>query len=113
MRLVSNNDRILTGIEFYRMCSNRLLNRSGNHCSRWSLDPPDKQQQIIVSPKQLLKGLWDNGKVPGTDEIPAELLKAGLAPVPGHISNLIESSLVSNSVPQEFKNAKIETLGKN
>ena len=73
-----------------------------------NLDNPPDIEEIT----EIIKSLRP-GKAAGEDEIPAELLKAGLASLADHISNLIGTCWASKSVPQDFKNAKITTLYKN
>ena len=51
-----------------------------------------------------------SGKAAGEDEIPAELLRAGIVRLAESILRFISAYCSSKSVPQDFKNAKITTL---
>ena len=73
-----------------------------------SLDEHPDSDEII----QIIQSLR-SGKAAGEDEIPAELLKAGIEPLAESILHLISACWSSKSVPQDFKNAKITTLYKN
>ena len=70
-----------------------------------SLDEHPDSDEII----QIIQSLR-SGKAAGEDEIPAELLKAGIEPLAESILHLISACWSSKSVPQDFKNAKITTL---
>ena len=73
-----------------------------------SLDEHPDSYNII----QIIQSLC-SGKAAGEDEIPAELLKAGIEPLARSILHLISACWSSKSVPLDFENAKITTLYKN
>jgi hypothetical protein len=71
----------------------------------------DEEPEIdeVISTVQSLR----NGKAAGADEIPGELLKAGIIPLATHLHSLIIKCWKSKKIPQDFKDAKITTLYKN
>ena len=56
--------------------------------------------------------LLSSGKAPGSDEIPAEILKAGGTPVAKKMTKLFHVMWRKETIPQEFKDASIIHLFK-
>lgn len=99
--------------------NSELYGTEGNTCHQTLLNLPQSQihnhlddEPDIAEVLSIIESM-SKGKAPGADELPSELLQAGLIPLASHLHQLILKSWHAKQVPQDFKDTMITTLYKN